>query len=91
MMSIQKMKKLEGRTKKLENDKLEMYELQKNVIEWWSKRKIWKRADKEKRKNNLVVYNVPESGKDESRERVEENTQKLNKILRKKLQVENWK
>ena len=74
MMSIQKIKELKDKIKKLEDNTLDMYEPQQNVIQDITNKVMMKpeenmeeTADKEKRKNNLVIYNVPESGKDESR------------------------
>ncbi|KAK4297337.1 hypothetical protein Pmani_011648 [Petrolisthes manimaculis] len=49
------------------------------------------KEDKEKRRNNLIMFNVPESDKEETRDRVKEDTEICEHIFVQKLEVENFK
>ncbi|KAK4304810.1 hypothetical protein Pmani_023245 [Petrolisthes manimaculis] len=53
--------------------------------------KIWEKEEKERRKNNLIIFNVPESDKEDGKDRAKEDTETCEHIFVHKLEVENFK
>ncbi|KAK7075231.1 hypothetical protein SK128_013118 [Halocaridina rubra] len=49
---------------------------------------LQEKEDRERRSNNVIMFNVPESNKDDSKERVHEDTEICSEVLKESLKVE---
>ncbi|KAK7074186.1 hypothetical protein SK128_020618 [Halocaridina rubra] len=49
---------------------------------------LHEKEDRERRSNNVMMFNVPESNKDDSKERVYEDTEICSEVLNERLKVE---
>ncbi|KAK7072835.1 hypothetical protein SK128_009659 [Halocaridina rubra] len=55
----------------------------KNVME-----ELQEKEDGERRTNNVIMFNVPKSNKDDSKERVHEDTEICSEVIKERLKVE---